>query len=80
MSPEKVVMRNLVKNIADKKGIDRTSFIGLCLSSRKTIDGRRLSAKTAERVYDGETGISLTTAALIAAALGVEVSEIFVIE
>lgn len=75
-----VIMKNLVKQLADKKGIDRTSFVGLCLSSRKTIDGRRLSAKTAERVYDGETGISLSTAALVAAALGVEVSEIFVIE
>lgn len=80
MSPDKLIVLNKVKAYAEKKGIDRTSFIGLCLQSKKEIDGRRLKAKTAERVYDGETGISLSTALLVAEALGVELGELFEIK
>lgn len=74
---EKIVIKNKVKEIAEKRSLDRNQFIGLCLSSRKRIDGKGLTADTAGRVYDGETGLSLRTAALIAAALGLSIEDVF---
>lgn len=77
---EKVIVKNKVREVAEKRSLDRTSFIGLCLQSRKTLEGKRLTADTAGRAYDGETTISMTTAALIASALGVDLSELFEIK
>ena len=77
---EKVIVKNKVREISEKRGLDRTSFIGLCLQSRKILHGKRLTADTAGRAYDGETNLSITTAGLIASALGVDLSEIFEIK
>jgi len=83
MTPDeknKIVIVNKVKQYCDRLPIDRSEFIGRCLQSRKTFRGRRLTADTAGRIYDGETGIVLGTAGLVAAALGVTISEIFEIK
>lgn len=80
MNPPKenqVTIKNKVKEFCDRKGWDREYFVGLCLQSKKTFEGRRLKAETAGRVYDGETGLVLGTAGLVAAALGVKLEELF---
>ena len=74
------VIQNKVKSLCTERKLDREQFIGLCLQSRAEINGKRLTYDTAGRAYDGETTLSLTTAALIAAALNVELSEIFTIK
>lgn len=77
MSPDKIVIKNKVKEFCDKKDLDRLGFIGVCLQSKRTINGRRLQSDTAGRVYDGETGITIQTAGLVAAALGVKIGDLF---
>jgi hypothetical protein len=76
----KVIVKNKVRDVAEKRGLDRSSFIGLCLQHRRILEGKRLTADTAGRAYDGETTLSMTTAALIASALGVDLSELFEIK
>jgi hypothetical protein len=72
-----ITIRNKVKDYCDRAGIDRNEFVGMCLQSRKTFRGRRLTADTAGRIYDGENGMVLGTAGLIAAVLRVSVEELF---
>jgi hypothetical protein len=74
---KKIVIENRVSAYCESQGIDRNDFLVKCLQSKATIDGRRLTAKTAESVFDGETGITLRTAALVASALGVDLEDIF---
>ncbi len=71
------VIRNKVAEYCKAKGLDRTSFLGKCLSSTTTHKGRRLNADTAGRVFDGDTGISLGTAGLVAKALGAKLDQLF---
>lgn len=82
MSPKKkVVIRNKVKDYCESKGIDRNQFVAKCISAPlSTETGRALTIDTVTRIYGGETGITLPTAALVAAALGVELSDLFEIE
>ena len=68
---------NGVREYCEAHGMDRNDFVAKCISSRVSVDGKRLTVDTASRVYDGETGISLKTASLVAVALGVDISEIF---
>jgi hypothetical protein len=74
---KKIIIKNKVRDFCDQKGYDRDYFVGICLQSKATFDGRRLKADTAGRVYDGETGLVLGTAGLIASALGVSIGDLF---
>lgn len=80
MVKKKINIKNKVREYCEKEKIDKNRFIALCLSPLITETGRTLTVHTITRIYDGDTQIGLTTAGLIAAALGVELSEIFSIE
>jgi hypothetical protein len=77
---KEVKISNRVKEICDKRGLDRQEFIGLCLLSKVTYEGRRLTPETAGRVYDGTGGIGLGTYALVAIVLDVPIEDLFTIE
>jgi hypothetical protein len=74
------IIRNKVSDYCYRNGLDKNDFIGRCLSSKRRIDNKGLTYDTASRVFDGDTGLSLTTAGLVAAALGVQIGDLFDIE
>lgn len=71
------VIENHVAALCKERGLDRSEFVGICLLSRVIIDGKKLTAETAGRVFDGATQIDFRTAALVAKALEVEIEKIF---
>lgn len=81
MVKKKLNIMNRVREYCEKEKIDKNRFLALCLSSPLTTEtGRTLTVDTIVRIYNGDIAITLPTAGLIAAALGVEISEIFTIE
>lgn len=79
MSPKKkIVIKNKVQQYCEERGIDRNQFISKCITAPLTTDtGRALTVDTASRIYNGETAITLPTAALVAGALGVSIGDLF---
>lgn len=81
MVKKKVSIKNKVREYCEGKGIDKNRFIALCLGTPlESETGRSLTYDTVTRIYNGDTSVGLTNAALVAAALKVELSEIFVID
>lgn len=74
------IIENKVRLICDKRSLDRDGFIGLCLQSKVRIDGQKLKASTAARIFDGATDITLRNASLVAAALQVNIGDVFTIK
>lgn len=80
-SKKKLNIENRVRQYCEQKGIDRNRFMVLCLESPLTTEtGRALTPDKVTKIYNGDTAITLQTAGLIAAALQVDLSEIFIIK
>lgn len=62
---------NHVRRQCDKRGIDYREF------RNKFLVLSDASESTAKRIYNGETEITLTSAVIAAAAIGVELGEAF---
>ena len=73
----KTVVMNKVQEWCQRNNLDRQDFIGRCLTAKVSISGKTLVYDTIQRVWEGDTNINLTTAALIASSLGVSISDVF---
>ena len=73
----KTVVMNKVQEWCRGHNMDRQDFIGACLTAKVSISGKTLVYDTIQRVWEGDTNINLTTAALIASSLGVSISDVF---
>jgi transcriptional regulator with XRE-family HTH domain len=81
MPKKHLLIKNKVREYCDREGISKNQFLSKALSSPLQTDtGRALTVDTATRIYNGETSITLPTAGLIAAALGVEIGDLFEVE
>ena len=79
MSPKKkVILSSKILDYCKREGLDKNQFIARCISAPlSTETGRTLTIDTVTRIYNGDTGITLPTAALVAKALGVEIGDLF---
>jgi hypothetical protein len=82
MAPKKQIqIISKVKEYCDKHNINKNQFIAKCISSPITTEtGTALTIDTASRIFDGDTGIRLATAGLVASVFEVDISELFTIK
>lgn len=75
-----IIIKNKVQEYCTSKGIDERQYMSLCLGSTASVEGRVLGEGPARRAWNGDTGISFGTVALLIKALDAKQDDLFEIK